>query len=73
MRHFEGTNPEQAVDRIEVQAGRQGRGVGDLEPELGLDDLSRLVVHAVVLIRICGKVQLLAGGTLALKKQNMHN
>ena len=73
MRHLEGTNPEEAVDGVEVKAGRQGRGVGDLESELGLNDLSRLVVHAVVLIRICGKVQLLAGGTLALKKQNMHN
>ena len=73
MGHLEGAHSEQAVDGIEVQTGRQGRGVGDLEPELGLDDLSRLVVHAVVLIRICGKVQLLAGGTLALKKQNMHN
>ena len=66
MGHLEGAHSEQVVDRIEVQTGRQGRGVGDLEPELGLDDLSRLVVHAVVLIRICGKVQLLAGGTLAL-------
>ena len=72
MRHLEGAHPEQVVDGIEVQAGRQGRGVGDLEPELGLDDLSWLVIHAVVLIRICGEVQLLAGGTLASKKQNMH-
>ena len=56
MRHLEGAHSEQAVDGIEVQAGRHGRAVGDLESELGLDDLSWLVVHAVVFIWVSGKV-----------------
>lgn len=56
VRHLEGAHSEQVVDGIEVQAGRQGRAVGDLEPELGLDNLPWLVEHTVVLIWICRKV-----------------
>ena len=56
MRHLESTDSEQAVDGIEVQAGGQGRAVGDLESELGLYDLPWLVVHAVVFIGVCGKI-----------------
>ena len=67
MRHLERAHPEQAVNGIEVQASFHCHGVGDLESELGLDELSWLMVHCVVLIRLCGEVIAFTGGTLTLK------
>ena len=69
MRHLECADPEQTVDGIEVQTGGHCRGVGDLESELGLDQLSWLVVNCGVLIWLCSEVITLAGGALALKSK----
>ena len=65
--YLEGADPEQAVDGVDLQPRRHGRGVRDLEPELGLDDLTWLVEGGVVLVRVNREVIILAARSHAWK------
>ena len=70
--YLEGADPEQAVDGVDLQPRRHGRGVRDLEPELGLDDLARLVEGGVVLVRVNREVIILAARSHAWRKQGLN-
>ena len=71
--YLEGADPEQAVDGVDLQPRRHGRGVRDLEPELGLDDLARLVEGGVVLVRVNREVIILAARSHAWWKQGVNS